>query len=185
MPRTTPPSPVRVRDVVIAVALAACAALGAFSASQPVWATAILVVWTVAAPFTRWRWPAATALTAFVLLGIRACGTELTIAEIVVAVFTAYISRRNLRPVLRDVAAAALVVGDLVAHSLVSPVLRSMPLDERLPYLAWSATLLIAAGLFGELRRRAEETAARELEQALQQQRIALCLLYTSPSPRD
>ncbi|MBL7285740.1 hypothetical protein FPH17_03160 [Corynebacterium godavarianum] len=174
MPRTTPPPPIRVRDVVIAIVLAACAELGAVSASQPVWATAMLVVWTVAAPFTRWRWPITTALSACALLGIRACGTELTIAEIVVAVFTAYIARRNLRPVLRDVAAAALVVGDLLALSLVSPVLRGMPLDELLPYLAWSATLLVAAGLFGELRRRAEETAARELEQALQQQRIEL-----------
>ena len=96
----------------------------------------MLVVWTAAAPFTRWRWPITTALSACALLGIRACSTEITIAEIVVAVFTAYIARRNLRPVLRDFVAAALVVGDLLAHSLVSPVLRSMPLDERLPYLS-------------------------------------------------
>lgn len=173
MPKSPPPS-LRARDVVLAGVLAACALLGVVSASGPVWTIAAGVAWLIFAPFTRWRWPLVTVLVAVALLAVRAMSPLLTVTDIVVATFAAYLVRRNLRTVLRDVMAAVLVLGDIAAISLVSPVLRSMPLDERLPYLAWSVTLLVAAGLFGELRRRTEEAAARELEQALQQQRFEL-----------
>lgn len=173
MPKSPPPS-LRARDVVLAGVLAACALLGVVSASGPVWTIAAGVAWLIFAPFSRWRWPLVTVLVAVALLAVRAMSPLLTVTDIVVATFAAYLVRRNLRPVFRDVMAAVLVLGDIAAISVVSPVLRSMPLDERLPYLAWSVTLLVAAGLFGELRRRTEEAAARELEQALQQQRVEL-----------
>lgn len=173
MPKSPPPS-LRARDVFLAGVLAACALLGVVSASGPVWTIAAGVAWLIIAPFTRWRWPLATVVVAVALLAVRAMSPLLTVTDIVVATFAAYLVRRNLQPVLRDVVAAVLVLGDIAAISVVSPVLRSMPYDERLPYLAWSVTLLVAAGLFGELRRRTEEAAARELEQALQQQRVEL-----------
>ena len=174
MPPFTARLPIRMRDASIAFVLGVCASLGVLSATRSAWAVVPLLLWAIVAPFSRWRWPTAAVLTAFVLLGMRAFSTNLTVAVIVVGVFTAYIIRRNVRPVLRDFAAIALVTGDLVALSLVSPVPRSMPFEQQLPYLAWSATLLVAAGLFGELRRRTEEAATRELEQALRQQRIEL-----------
>ena len=174
MPPFTARMPVRIRDASIAFVLGVCASLGVLSATGSLWEVVPLLVWALIAPFARWQWPTMTMLTAFALLGMHTFNPELTVAVIVVGVFVAYVIRRNVRPVLRDVAAAALVVGDLVALSFVSPALRSMPFVQQLPYLAWSATLLVAAGLFGELRRRTEEAAARELEQALQQQRIEL-----------
>lgn len=170
----TPSPKLRTRDFILAGVLAACALLGVVSVSGPVWTIAAGVVWLIIAPFSRRRWPLATVLIAVALLAVRAMSPLLTVTDIVVATFAAYLIRRNLPPVLRDVAATVVIVGDVLAISLVSPVLRSMPLDERLPYLAWSVTLLIAAGLFGELRRRTEEAAARELEQALKRQRVEL-----------
>lgn len=174
MPPKTSQSPFRMRDAGIALVLGVGALPGVLNATGSLWGVVPLLVWVLIAPFARWQWPTMTVLTAFVLLGMHAFSTELTVAVIVVGVFTAYIIRRNVRPFLRDLAAASLVVGDLVALSFVSPALRSMPFAQQLPYLAWSATLLVAAGLFGELRRRTEEAATRELEQALQQQRIEL-----------
>lgn len=174
MPPMTSQAPLRMRDAGIALVLGVGALPGVLNATGSLWGVVPLLVWALIAPFARWQWPTMTVLTAFALLGMHAFSTELTVAVIVVGVFTAYIIRRNVRPFLRDLAAASLVVGDLVALSFVSPVLRSMPFAQQLPYLAWSATLLVAAGLFGELRRRTEEAAARELEQALQQQRIEL-----------
>lgn len=164
------PSPLRARDVGVAVILVACALIGVISAAGHVWPLLLCVAWVAIAPFARWRWPLSTVLVAVALLAVRAFSPMLSVAEIVVATFAAYITRRNLRPGVRDAMAAALVVGDILALSLVSPALRSLPLDERLPYLAWSATLLVSAGLLGELRRRAEEAATREIEHALQQQ---------------
>lgn len=174
MPQMTPSPKLRTRDFILAGVLAACALLGVVSISGPVWTIAAGVVWLIIAPFSRRRWPLATVLIAVALLAVRAMSPLLTVTDIVVATFAAYLIRRNLPPVLRDVAATVVIVGDVLAISLVSPVLRSMPLDERLPYLAWSVTLLVAAGLFGELRRRTEEAAARELEQALKRQRVEL-----------
>lgn len=170
----TPSPKLRTRDFILAGVLAACGLLGVVSVSVPVWTIVAGVVWLIIAPFSRWRWPLATVLIAVALLAVRAMSPLLTVTDIVVATFAAYLIRRNLPPVLRDVAATVVIVGDVLAISLVSPVLRSMPLDERLPYLAWSVTLLVAAGLFGELRRRTEEAAARELEQALKRQRVEL-----------
>lgn len=170
----TPSPKLRTRDFILAGVLAACGLLGVVSVSVPVWTIVAGVVWLIIAPFSRWRWPLATVLIAVALLAVRAMSPLLTVTDIVVATFAAYLIRRNLPPVLRDVAATVVIVGDVLAISLVSPVLRSMPLDERLPYLAWSATLLVAAGLLGELRRRTEEAAARELEQALKRQRVEL-----------
>ena len=174
MPQMTPSPKLRTRDFILAGVLAACGLLGVVSVSVPVWTIVAGVVWLIIAPFSRWRWPLATVLIAVALLAVRAMSPLLTVTDIVVATFVAYLIRRNLPPVLRDVAATVVIVGDVLAISLVSPVLRSMPLDERLPYLAWSVTLLVAAGLFGELRRRTEEAAARELEQALKRQRVEL-----------
>lgn len=174
MPQMTPSPKLRTRDFILAGVLAACGLLGVVSVSVPVWTIVAGVVWLIIAPFSRWRWPLATVLIAVALLAVRAMSPLLTVTDIVVATFAAYLIRRNLPPVLRDVAATVVIVGDVLAISLVSPVLRSMPLDERLPYLAWSVTLLVAAGLFGELRRRTEEAAARELEQALKRQRVEL-----------
>ena len=174
MPQMTPSPKLRTRDFILAGVLAACGLLGVVSVSGPVWTIVAGVVWLIIAPFSRWRWPLATVLIAVALLAVRAMSPLLTVTDIVVATFAAYLIRRNLPPALRDVAATVVIVGDVLAISLVSPVLRSMPLDERLPYLAWSATLLVAAGLFGELRRRTEEAAARELEQALKRQRVEL-----------
>lgn len=170
----TPSPKLRTRDFILAGVLAACALLGVVSVSGPVWTIVAGVVWLIIAPFSRWRWPLATVLIAVALLAVRAMSPLLTVTDIVVATFAAYLIRRNLPPVLRDVAATVVIVGDVLALSLVSPALRSMPLDERLPYLAWSVTLLVAAGLFGELRRRTEEAATRELEQALKRQRVEL-----------
>lgn len=170
----TPSPKLRTRDFILAGVLAACALLGVVSVSGPVWTIVAGVVWLIIAPFSRWRWPLATVLIAVALLAVRAMSPLLTVTDIVMATFAAYLIRRNLPPGLRDVAATVVIVGDVLAISLVSPVLRSMPLDERLPYLAWSVTLLIAAGLFGELRRRTQEAAARELEQALKRQRVEL-----------
>ncbi|MDK8306008.1 histidine kinase [Corynebacterium imitans] len=174
MPQMTPSPKLRTRDFILAGVLAACGLLGVVSVSVPVWTIVAGVVWLIIAPFSRWRWPLATVLIAVALLAARAMSPLLTVTDIVMATFAAYLIRRNLPPGLRDVAATVVIVGDILAISLVSPVLRSMPLDERLPYLAWSVTLLIAAGLFGELRRRTQEAAARELEQALKRQRIEL-----------
>lgn len=174
MPQMRPSPKLRTRDFILAGVLAACGLLGVVSVSVPVWTIVAGVVWLIIAPFSRRRWPLATVLIAVALLAVRAMSPLLTVTDIVVATFAAYLIRRNLPPVLRDVAATVVIVGDVLAISLVSPVLRSMPLDERLPYLAWSVTLLVAAGLFGELRRRTEEAAARELEQALKRQRVEL-----------
>ncbi len=174
MPQMTPSPKLRTRDFILAGVLAACGLLGVVSVSGPVWTVVAGVVWLIIAPFSRRRWPLATVLIAVALLAVRAMSPLLTVTDIVVATFVAYLIRRNLPPVLRDVAATVVIVGDVFAISVVSPVLRSMPLDERLPYLAWSVTLLVAAGLFGELRRRTEEAAARELEQALKRQRVEL-----------
>ena len=174
MPQMTPSPKLRTRDFILAGVLAACGLLGVVSVSVPVWTIVAGVVWLIIAPFSRWRWPLATVLIAVALLAVRAMSPLLTVTDIVVATFVAYLIRRSLPPGLRDVATTVVIVGDVLAISLVSPVLRSMPLGERLPYLAWSVTLLIAAGLFGELRRRTEEAAARELEQALKRQRVEL-----------
>ena len=174
MPPKSAPPKLRTRDFILAGVLAACALLGVVSVSGPVWTIAVGVGWLIIAPLSRWHWPLATVLIAVALLAVRAMSPLLTVTDIIVATFAAYLVRRNLQPVLRDAASVVVIAGDILALSLVSPALRSLPLDERLPYLAWSVTLLIAAGLFGELRRRTEEAAARELEQALKQQRVEL-----------
>ena len=127
MPQMTPSPKLRTRDFILAGVLAACALLGVVSISGPVWTIVAGVVWLIIAPFSRWRWPLATVLIAVALLAVRAMSPLLTVTDIVEATFVAYLIRRNLPPVLRDVAATVVIVGDVLAISLVSPVLRSMP----------------------------------------------------------
>jgi len=54
---------------------------------------------------------------------------------------------------------------------MVTPALAAMPMPERIPYVTWGMTFLIACGLLGELRRRSLETAQRELQRELERQR--------------
>lgn len=85
--------------------------------------------------------------------------------------FSAYVIARHLPSQGRYAAAAVLLAGDIAATTFINPVLTEIPLAQRAQYVAWSVTLLIVAFLIGELRRRTEEAAAKEVQIQLERQR--------------
>lgn len=161
----------RHRDLAIATGLVCACLLGAFQLSGHVVFEAALLLSALAAPFTRWRWPLLTIAVIAAILAICAFRPELPTGAIVLAPFAAYIARRHLPAPQRDLLTAVLIIGDTVALTFIAPTLAALEPAERAPYVAWSVTLLIAASLFGELRRRAEESAANELQARLDRQR--------------
>ncbi|WP_018297425.1 histidine kinase [Corynebacterium lubricantis] len=158
------------RDVSLAVVFVAVSLLGA-RMSGPVGVDLLLLAGVAVAPLTRRRWPLPTTVVALILLAISAILPELSIAIVILAGFTAYVIRRHLPPRIRTAASVFLLVGTLVALSLVAPALMALPVTERMPNVAWGVTLLIACGLLGELRRRSIETAESELQRKLDRQR--------------
>ena len=132
---------------------------------------AVLIACAAAAPFTRRRWPLLTVAVSTAILAVCAFAPDVRIGVISVCVFTAYVTARHLTAPQRHIAVAALLVGDIAATNFVIPVLTDMPFGQRFPYVAWSVTLLIMGVLLGELRRRSEETAERELQLQLERQR--------------
>lgn len=161
----------RYRDLALAAGLAFACLLGAFQTSSSIALDVVLLLCAFAAPFTRWRWPLLTVAAITAALAICAFRPTLPTGSVALAPFAAYIARRHLPSPHRDLITVALFVGDTVALTLISPTITALTPAERAPYIAWSVTLLIAASLFGELRRRAEETAEKELQARLERQR--------------
>lgn len=161
---------VRPRDVVLALVLAAMCLISPLSAGFGVLDAALLAC-AVAAPFTRRRWMWATIGACVAALAACAFAESLPTGTIGIAMFTAYVVARHLSAPARYIAAAALLAGDIAATAFIAPALRSLPLAERAQYIAWSVTLLTVAFLVGELRRRAEEAAAKEVQIQLERQR--------------
>lgn len=160
----------RPRDVVLALALASMCLISPLADGFGV-LDAALIVCAVAAPFTRRRWTWPTIGVCVAVLAACTFAESLPTGTIGVAMFTAYIVARHLPAPARYVAAAALLAGDIAATAFIAPALRSLPLAERAQYIAWSVTLLTVAFLVGELRRRAEEAAAKEVQIQLERQR--------------
>lgn len=160
----------RLRDVVLALALAAMCLISPLAAGFGM-LDAALIACAVAAPFTRRRWTWATIAACVVVLAASAFAADLPTGAIGVAMFTAYIVVRHLPAPERYVAAAALLAGDIAATAIIAPALSVLSLTERAQYIAWSVMLLAVAFLVGELRRRAEETAAKEVQIQLERQR--------------
>lgn len=163
-------APVRPRDVVLALALAALCLISPLAAGFGVLDAALLAC-AVAAPFGRRRFTWGTIGACVAVLAVCAFAESLPTGTIGVAMFTAYVVARHLPAPARYIAAAALLAGDIAATSFIAPALRSLPLTERAQYIAWSVTLLTVAFLVGELRRRAEEAAAKEVQIQLERQR--------------
>lgn len=161
---------VRPRDVALALALVALCLISPLASGFSMLDGALLVC-AAAAPFTRGRWPWETIAVCAAVLAACAFAESLPTGTIGVAMFTAYIVARHLSAPARYVAAAALLAGDIAATAFIAPALRSLPLPERAQYIAWSVTLLTVAFLVGELRRRAEEAAAKEVQIQLARQR--------------
>lgn len=132
---------------------------------------AALIACSIAAPFIRRRWPLATVAVCAIVLAASALATTLPTGAIGIAMLSAYVLTRHVRSPMRYLAAAVLFAGDVVATTFINPTLSALPLAQRAPYIAWSVTLLVVAFLTGELRRRAEETAAKEVRQQLERQR--------------
>lgn len=160
----------RLRDVALALALVAFCLISPLATGFGV-IDAALIACAVAAPFTRRRWTWATIGMCVAVLAACAFAESLPTGTIGVAMFTAYIVARDLPAPARYLAAAALLAGDIAATAFIAPALRSLPLPERAQYIAWSVTLLTVAFLVGELRRRAEEAAAKEVQIQLARQR--------------
>lgn len=158
---------VRPRDVALALSLVALCLISPLADGFSVLDGALLVC-AAAAPFTRGRWPWATIAICAAVLAACAFPASLPTGTIGVAMFTAYIVARHLPAPARYLAAAALLAGDIAATAFIAPAL---PLAERAQYIAWSVTLLTVAFLVGELRRRAEEAAAKEVQIQLARQR--------------
>lgn len=132
---------------------------------------AVLIACAAAAPFTRRRWPLLTVAVSTAVLAVCAFAPDVRTGVISVCVFTAYVSARHLPALQRYIAVAALLFGDIVATALVVPALTAVPFEQRAIPIAWSVTLLILGVLLGELRRRSEESAERELQLQLERQR--------------
>lgn len=167
------------RNAVFAAVLTLVCLLGIVSYSQVV--SYVLLIGALALPFTRWRWPLATVAAIAVVLAAASFCAVLPIGVIALGPFAAYVTRRHLAAPLRDIATAVLLIGDIIAIAFIAPALRELEPADRIPYVAWSVTLLTVALLFGELRRRAEESAEQELarqraefERAAQEQRAHL-----------
>lgn len=161
----------RYRDLALSAGLAFACLLGAFQPSGNIALDVVLLLCALVSPFTRWRWPLLTAAVTTAVLAICAFQPALTTGTVALAPFAAYVARRHLPSPHRNAITAALLIGDTIALALISPPLAALTPAERAPYIAWSVTLLIAANLFGELRRRAEETAEKELHARLESQR--------------
>ena len=160
----------RLRDVALALVLVAFCLISPLATGFGV-LDAALIACAVAAPFTRRRWTWATIAACVVVLVACAFAESLPTGTIGVAMFTAYIVVRHLPAPERYVAAGALLAGDIAATAVIALALSVLPLTERAQYIAWSVTLLAVAFLIGELRRRAEETAAKEVQIQLERQR--------------
>ena len=160
----------RLRDVALALVLVAFCLISPLATGFGV-IDAALIACAVSAPFTRRRWTWATIGVCVAVLAACTFAESLPTGTIGVAMFTAYIVARHLSVPERYVAAAALLAGDIAATAFIAPALRSLPLPERAQYIAWSVTLLTVAFLVGELRRRAEEAAAKEVQIQLALQR--------------
>ena len=168
-----------IRNASFAASLVMMCALGVVSSPQAL--SFALLVGALVVPFTRWRWPLATVVGIAAALVVASFSEVLPIGVIALGPFAAYVTRRHLPVPLRDVATAGLLVGDIVAIGFVVPALRELEPTDRIPYVVWSVTLLTVALLFGELRRRADESAEQELarqraefERAAQEQRAHL-----------
>lgn len=168
-----------IRNASFAASLVMMCALGVVSSPQAL--SFALLVGALVVPFTRWRWPLATVVGIAAVLVVASFSEVLPIGVIALGPFAAYVTRRHLPVPLRDVATAGLLVGDIVAIGFVVPALRELEPTDRIPYVVWSVTLLTVALLFGELRRRADESAEQELarqraefERAAQEQRAHL-----------
>lgn len=166
-------SHVSLRDVGLALLLVSFGQIGPLT-NGPSIIDGALAVCAATAPFTRWRWPLPTIGVAIILLAACAFQPELPIGTVSVAVFMAYTARRHLPSPLRDVTTAALLAGVFVATTFISAPLVAVPFPQRVPYIAWSVTLLVVGLLMGELRRRAIETAEKEMQFQLERQRDEL-----------
>ena len=161
---------IRPRDVLLALVLVAFCLISPFATGFGL-LDAALVVCAGAAPFTRRRWPWVTIASCVVVLAACSYTENLPTGVIGVAMITAYIIARHLPAPVRYVVATMLLAGDIAATTLIAPALVTLPLPVRAPYIAWSVTLLVIAFLLGELRHRAEEAAAKELQIQLERQR--------------
>lgn len=164
----------RLRDVAMSLAALGACLIGLPDMGGSL-AFTILIVATmlcgVALPILRWRWPLSSVGFAFAVLVGWAFAPTLSVAAIVVGGLTAYILRRHVHAPSRGVASAVLLIGDVLALSLISPVMDEVASLERFNYVAWSATWLVVCGLLGELRRRAEESLRKEMKLRLDKQR--------------
>lgn len=160
----------QLRDIALSAGFLAVSLLGVSQSTQIV-GDLLLLTGTVTAPLTRRKWPLPTTMAALILLTTAAVLPGLSIAVIVLAGFTSYVVRRHLPPLSRTITSVTLALGTLIALALVAPALTALPIPERIPYVTWGVTFLIACGLLGELRRRSLETAQRELQQELDRQR--------------
>lgn len=161
----------RHRDLGFAIVLLVACLIGSTQPQRPIIVDVVLAVCAVVAPFTRWRWPLPTVAVVAAVLVVCAFVEEMPTGVIALAPFAAYIVRRHISAPQRDYITAALLFGDMVALTFIAPPLAVLESAEKAPYVAWSVTLIITAILFGELRRRAEETAARELQTEMARQR--------------
>lgn len=152
---------ITLRNAAFAAVLTLVCLLGVVSYSQLV--SYVLLIGALVVPFTRWRWPLATVAAIAAVLAAASICEVLPIGAIALGPFAAYVTRRHLAAPLRDIATAVLLIGDIIAIAFIAPALRELEPADRIPYVAWSVTLLTVALLFGELRRRAEESAEQEL----------------------
>lgn len=162
--------PVWLTDAGLAFVLVGFGLLGPLSSGLRA-ADAAVVACVAAAPFTRWRWPAVTIGVCAAALATSAFAEMLPTGTLTLAVFTGYMAIRHLPASHRLIVAAALLGGDIVATMFIVPGLVALPLNQRVTYIAWSVTLLTVGFLIGELRRRAEEAAAKEVQIQLERQR--------------
>lgn len=152
---------VRIRNAGMAAFMLFVCLVGLLPDSRQLVVGLALLACAVAAPFTRWRWPLETCAVIIAVLVPAAFCETLTVSAIAVAPFAAYVARRHLPAPHRDIATGVLLLGDAAATAFVIPTLTALEPVDRLPYVFWSIILLTVALLFGELRRRAEETAEK------------------------
>lgn len=159
----------KLRDYGLSLGILATSLLGT-SVSGLLDPDLFLLTAVVLAPFSRRKWPLTTTIVVLILLVMAALLPELSITVIELAGFTAYISLRHLRFAQKIVIGIALLLGTWVSLFHIVPSLTVLPIDQRLPYVAWGITFLISCGLIGELRRRSIEMDQRELQRKLDQQ---------------
>ena len=160
---------VRIRNAGMAAVMLVACLIGLLPDSRQLDVGLALLACAVVAPFTRWRWPLETFAAIVAVLILTAFSETLPVGAIAVAPFAAYVARRHLLAPHRGIATAALLLGDAAATAFVIPALTALEPVERIPYMFWSIILLTVALLFGELRRRAEETAEKDLARQREQ----------------